>query len=171
MKIDVRAAASRGLIAASLEYAVTELTEDRVASPAALAQLSELLFVEAVRHYASTLTEDTSSWLKGLRDAQIGRALALMHQDIRADWTSEKLAKMVAMSRSAFMCRFTTLVGIPPIRYLTIIRLNSAKSRLAETSISIAQLAFDVGYESEDAFSRAFKRVFGMSPANWRMKN
>jgi AraC-like DNA-binding protein len=168
LKIDVRAGAARGLIEASLDYAAREMADGRVASPAALAQLSELLFVEAVRHYASTLTEETSGWLKGMSDPQIGRALSLIHADIKINWTAEALAKAVAMSRSAFMSRFAALVGVPPIRYLTQFRLGTAKTLLSETAKTVSQVAFDIGYDSEDAFSRAFKREFGTSPANWR---
>lgn len=168
IKIDVRAAAARGLIEASLEYAAKEVAAGCVGSPAELAQLSELLFVEAVRHYASTLPEDAGGWLKGLKDPQMGQALALIHADITTHWTVANLAKAVAMSRSAFMTRFTSLIGLPPIKYLTTHRLNAAKTLLAETSKTVAQVAFSVGYESEDAFSRAFKREFGASPAHWR---
>ena len=168
IKIDVRAAAARGLIEASLEYAAKEIAQGRVGSPADLAQLSELLFVEAVRHYASTLPEDAGGWLKGLNDPQVGQALVLIHADIATRWSVEDLAKSVAMSRSAFMNRFTSLIGMPPIKYLTTLRLNAAKTILVQSSKTVAQVAFSVGYESEDAFSRAFKREFGASPANWR---
>jgi AraC-like DNA-binding protein len=168
LKIDVRAASSRGMIEASLEYASQEMAEGRVASSAALAQLSELLFVEAVRHYSNGLPAETSGWLKAVSDPQIGRALSLIHSDIKISWTADALAKTVAMSRSAFMSRFTTLVGMPPSRYRTLFRMNTAKNLLTETTRTVSQIAFDIGYESEDAFSRAFKREFGTPPAKWR---
>jgi AraC-like DNA-binding protein len=91
-----------------------------------------------------------------------------MHQNIAEPWTAEALAKEVALSRSAFTDRFTTLVGVPPIRYLTSWRMETAKLQLRETAKSIAQVAYTVGYESEEAFSRAFKREVGVSPAPWR---
>ena len=168
MKIDVRKIASRGIIEASVEYAATELAEGRVASPAKLAQISELLFVEAVREFAATSKSHDNGWLRGLSDPQIGRSLALMHQDTTSSWTSESLAIAVGMSRSAFMSRFTALVGLPPIKYLTKFRLTMARTKLAETRRSVAQIAFEAGYELEDAFSRAFKREFEVSPTKWR---
>ena len=133
-----------------------------------MSRLSELLFVEAVRHYASTVPNDEAGWLRGLRDPQIGRALALIHQNIAAPWSAEALAKEVALSRSAFVDRFKSLVGLPPIRYLTVWRMQTARLTLRETSQTIAQVARSVGYESEEAFSRAFKREVGLPPARWR---
>jgi transcriptional regulator GlxA family with amidase domain len=106
--------------------------------------------------------------LKGLEDPRVGRALALIHRDISSPWSAEALAREVSMSRSAFVHRFTTLMGMPPIRYLTLWRLQTAKLHLRETQKTIAQLSHFVGYESEEAFSRAFKREFGLPPARWR---
>jgi transcriptional regulator GlxA family with amidase domain len=133
-----------------------------------MSRLSEVLLVEAVREYASKLADTELGWLKGVRDPQIGKALALIHHNIAAAWTAERLAREVALSRSAFVERFTELVGMPPIRYLTTWRLQTAKLLLKETVKSVAQLAHEVGYESEEAFSRAFKREFGASPTKWR---
>lgn len=168
LKLDVRDATSREWVEASVRFAAAELAEGRVGPSSVMARLSELLFVEAVRHYAQTLDGDAHGWLSGLRDPQIGRALALMHRDMAADWSAETLAREVALSRSAFMDRFAELVGVPPIRYLTSLRLQTAKLELQETRKTIAQLAHAVGYGSEEAFSRAFKREFGLSPQNWR---
>ena len=106
--------------------------------------------------------------MRGLADPYIGRALTLIHQNLAAPWTNETLAKEVALSRSAFVERFTSAVGVPPIRYLTQWRLQAAKLNLQETRRTIAQLANSVGYDSEEAFSRAFKREFGVSPSQWR---
>ena len=97
-----------------------------------MSRLSETLLVEAVRHYASTLADQSGSWLNGINDPQVGRALALIHHNIGAQWSAESLAKEVAMSRSAFTDRFTTLVGMPPIRYLTVWRMQTAKLNLRE---------------------------------------
>jgi AraC-like DNA-binding protein len=168
LKVDIRHATSREWVEASVRFAAAELAEGRVGPSSVMARLSELLFVEAVRHYAATLDTQARGWLSGLKDPQIGRALALMHRDVAADWSAESLAREVALSRSAFMDRFTDLVGVPPIRYLTGLRLQSAKLELQETRKTIAQLAHAVGYGSEEAFSRAFKREFGVSPQNWR---
>jgi AraC-like DNA-binding protein len=121
-----------------------------------------------MRQYSVTFGDQNTGWLKALTDPQIGRALALIHDKISSPWSADALAKEVSMSRSAFVDRFTTLVGMPPIRYLTIWRLQTAKLSLRETRKTIAQLAQLVGYGSDEAFSRAFKREFGLSPARWR---
>ncbi len=168
LKIDMRRAASRDWIEASVRFAANELAEGRMASSSVLTRLSESLLTEAVRQYASTLAEEEIGWLKGVKDPHIGRALALIHRQLGAPWSAETLAREVALSRSAFVERFTSLVGMPPIRYLTVWRLQSAKLNLRETRRTIAQLAYSVGYESEEAFSRAFKREFGVPPARWR---
>ena len=167
-EIDVRDAASREWIEASVRFAASELAEGRLASSDVITRLSESLLTEAVRQYSTTLAEEEVGWLKGLKDPQVGRALALIHHKLDAPWTSEELAREVALSRSAFVERFTTLIGMPPIRYLTFWRLQTAKLGLREARKTIAQLAYSVGYESEEAFSRAFKREFGVPPARWR---
>lgn len=171
LTLDLREVASREWIEASLRFAAHELAAGRLASSSALARLSELLLVEAVRAYAQRLGESEVGWLKGLADPQIGRALALIHRDLAHPWTAEELAKAAAMSRSAFIERFTALVGLPPIRYLTSGRLNRARLRLRDPRPAIAALAHEVGYESEEAFSRAFKREYGLSPAHWRARH
>jgi len=168
LKLDVRQGTSRDWVEASVRFAANELTEGRLASSSVMSRLSELLLVEAVREYSSTLGNREAGWLKGLADPQVGRALALIHHNTSAPWSAEALAREVALSRSAFVDRFTTLVGMPPIRYLTVWRLQTAKLNLRETRTTIAQLAHSVGYESEEAFSRAFKREFGLPPARWR---
>lgn len=168
LKLDVGDGASRDWIEASVRYAADELRKGRFAAASVMSRLSESLLVEAVRSYAATLAEHETGWLRGLADPQIGRALALIHHDTRAPWSNETLAKEVAMSRSAFADRFTALVGTSPIRYLTLWRLQTAKLNLRETPMTIAQLAHSVGYESEEAFSRAFKREYGVPPARWR---
>jgi AraC-like DNA-binding protein len=121
-----------------------------------------------VRQYASALPDEETGWLQGLKDPHVGRALALIHQKVNAPWVAEDLANEVALSRSAFVERFSALVGIPPIRYLTLCRLQLAKLQLRESAKAVGQIAHMVGYESEEAFSRAFKREFGWSPARWR---
>lgn len=168
LKLDLGEGASRDWIEASVRFAADELRRGRFASASVMSRLSESLLVEAVRNYASTLGEHETGWLKGLADPQIGRALALIHQDMRTAWTNETLAREVALSRSAFVARFGALVGTAPMRYLTLWRLQTAKLNLRESRMTVAQLAYSVGYESEEAFSRAFKREFGLSPALWR---
>ncbi len=168
LKLDIRDGASRDWVEASVRFAARELQAGKFASSAVMSRLSELLFVEAVRDYASGLEAGQAGWLGGLKDPNIGQALALLHSRIDRDWTTEALAREVSMSRSAFSERFTGLVGMPPIRYLTHWRLQAAKERLRNSRQSIAQIAHTVGYESEGAFNRAFKREFGEPPARWR---
>ena len=168
LTLDVKQATSRNWIEASIRFAANELAQGRFAASSVMSRLSELLFVEAVRQYSSNLGEKNAGWLRGLKNPQVGRALALIHHDLREPCSAEFLAKEVAMSRSAFTDRFTALVGMPPIRYQTLWRLQSARVQLRETRKQVAQVAYSVGYESEEAFSRAFKKEYGASPAHWR---
>jgi len=168
LKLDVREGVSRDWVEASVRYAASELTAGKFASSSLMSRLSELLFVEAVRQYSVTSTDQDAGRLKGVADPQIGRALAAIHHNISSPWSADSLAREVSMSRSAFVDRFTTLIGVPPIRYLTIWRLQKAKLSLRETRKTIAKLTQEVGYGSKEAFSRAFKREFGLSPARWR---
>ena len=168
VKIDIRYGTSRELIEASVRFAAGELADGQLASSSVLVRLSELLLTEAIRQYSSTIGEEEAGWLKGLKDPYVGRALALIHHQLKEPWSVGALAKEVALSRSAFVERFTSIVGMSPIRYLTVWRLQTARINLRETTKTINQLAHSVGYESEEAFSRAFKREFGLSPARWR---
>ena len=133
-----------------------------------LAKLSELLFVEAMRRYAESLPAGQQGWLAALRDPQLGRALALMHAEPARAWTVDELAREVALSRSALGERFAELVGEPPMQYLTRWRLALAAQSLRAGGEAVARIAERVGYESEAAFNRAFKREFGSPPAKWR---
>lgn len=168
LKIDIRKGTSRDWVEASVRFAASELIAVGQASSSVVLRLSELLFIEAVRNYSESLGDQEGGWLKGFADRHVGRALALIHSHIGNPWSVESLARGVGLSRSAFIDRFSKLVGMPPIRYLTVWRLQTAKLNLRETQIAIGQLASSVGYESEEAFSRAFKREFGLPPARWR---
>lgn len=168
VKIDIRTAGSREWIEASVRFAAGELAEGRLTSSGVMSRLAESLLTEAIRQYSATLGEQDVGWLNGMKDPQIGRVLAQIHHRLNAPWSAESLAREAALSRSAFVERFTSLVGIPPIRYLTMWRLQTAKLGLKESSKTVAQLAHSVGYNSEEAFSRAFKREYGLSPAQWR---
>jgi AraC-like DNA-binding protein/mannose-6-phosphate isomerase-like protein (cupin superfamily) len=168
LKLDVRATASGAWIESSFRFAASEIAAGRMGSTTVIAKLSELLFVEAVSQYVASLSADRRGWLAGLRDPQIGRALALLHARPAEGWTTEALALEVGMSRSVLAERFTLLVGQPPMHYLTLWRMHLAEERLREGRGSLAQIALAVGYESEAAFSRAFKREFGAAPGEWR---
>ncbi len=149
-------------------FAVMEASEKRAGGGGVLSKLGELMFVELVRRYVESLPEDSMGWLGGLRDRHIGRALNLLHAEPTGAWTLDRLAREVGLSRSSFAERFTGFVGIPPMQYLQRWRLQMAASRLCESNTSIAVVAAEVGYESEAAFSRAFKKMIGEPPAEWR---
>jgi AraC-like DNA-binding protein len=166
--LHLRAAEGDGWLAGFTQQAVAESRARRPGGEAMLARMSEMLFVDAVRRYADTLGPDAGGWLAGLRDRYVGRALALMHERPARDWTIDELGREVGLSRSALHERFTALVGLPPMQYLVQWRMQLAARRLLETRASVAQIALDVGYESEAAFVRAFKRVVGQPPARWR---
>lgn len=166
--LDINGRACADWIAASFRYAAQEVASGRAGSQTVLAKLSELLFVEAVRHYAETLPPDRKGWFAGLREPVVGRALALMHSRVAHPWTTEALAAAVHLSRSAFAERFTQLVGVPPISYLAEWRMQLAAARLRDTPRSIGQIAAELGYESEATFTRAFKRTIGVAPGRYR---
>jgi AraC family transcriptional regulator, alkane utilization regulator len=147
---------------------VRESTALRPGAGSMLAKLAELMFVEALRRYIELLPPGGKGWLAGVRDAHVGRALALLHAAPGRHWTVDELAREAALSRSALAERFTALVGESPIQYLMRWRLALAARALRSGADAIAQLAERSGYESEAAFSRAFKREFGMPPAAWR---
>jgi AraC-like DNA-binding protein len=149
-------------------FAVMEASEKRAGGGGILSKLGELMFVELVRDYVETLPQDSRGWLGGLRDRHVGRALNLLHAEPTRAWTLDQLAKEAGLSRSSFAERFTGFVGIPPMQYLQKWRLQMAASRLLEGTAGIAAIAAEVGYESEAAFSRAFKRMIGEPPAEWR---
>ena len=171
LKLDVRSTPLGAWVESSFRFAVSQIAAGRVGSTTVIAKLSELLFVEAVSQYITGLPDDKQGWLAGLRDSQIGKALALMHAKPANDWSAEALAVEVGMSRSGFAERFTTLVGQPPMQYLTNWRMQLAAQRLRETPESIATIGFGVGYDSEAAFSKAFKREIGVAPAAWRRQS
>jgi AraC-like DNA-binding protein len=171
LKLDVRATASGTWIESSFRFAVSETAAGRVGSATVIAKLSELLFVQAISQYVASLPAEQRGWLAGLRDPHIGQALALLHARPTEGWTAEALALEVGMSRSVFAERFTALVGQPPMQYLTGWRMHVAAQQLREGRGNVAQVGFAVGYESEAAFSRAFKRQFGASPGAWRRQS
>jgi AraC-like DNA-binding protein len=161
---------TRDWIASSFRYAAAELAAGRPGTDTMLAKLSELLFVEAVRACIDALPDGRTGWLAGLRDPYVGRALALLHDRVAHAWTVEALAREVGLSRSALGERFAFLLGEPPMRYLTRWRMQLASLRLRESQDALAQIAAEVGYDSEAAFNRAFKREFGVPPAAWRKR-
>jgi AraC-like DNA-binding protein len=158
-----------GPLGAYVRFAQAEAKHRRIGGESVLSRLSELMFVDVVRRYLETLPEDRTGWLAGLRDRFVGRALAALHRNPGKDWSLESLAREVGLSRSALAERFTQFVGQPPMQYLTNWRMQVAASHLLSTTDSVAAVANRVGYESEAAFSRAFKKAVGTPPGEWRV--
>jgi AraC-like DNA-binding protein len=168
LRIPVGDAQASSLLRELLRAGVSESSASRPGGASMLAKLSELMFVEALRRYVENLPPQGKGWLAGVRDAQIGRALAMLHGDPGRAWTVEELARTVALSRSALAERFAALVGESPIQYLIRWRLALAAQMLRAGREAVARIAERSGYESETAFSRAFRREFGVGPAAWR---
>jgi len=161
-----------GWLATLLKVAAKESDEGgaRPGNQNVLVRLSELMFVEAIRRYIETLPPEETGWLAGLRDPVIGEALAALHGSPEEPWTVERLARSVGVSRSVLAERFTEMVGQPPMQYLALWRMQLA-SRLLADGGRVAAVAASAGYESEAAFSRAFKKVMGQAPAAWRRES
>ena len=155
-------------IRSTFTYAAQAIAAGRPGSETVLAKLSELLFIEAVRRHVATLDPDATGWLAGLRDSYVSRALTLFHGEIARPWTMDELGREVGLSRSALADRFQRLVGQPPMSYLARWRMEVAAQQLRSSSAGLAQIANSVGYEAEEAFSRAFKKAHGVAPATWR---
>jgi AraC-like DNA-binding protein len=168
VRIPIGDGPASALLRELLRSGVRESSAPRAGTKSMLAKLAELLFVEALRRYAETLPPEGRGWLAGARDAHVGRALALMHAEPGKAWTVDDLAREAAISRSALGDRFTALVGEPPMQYLMRWRLALAAQTLRSGKEAISRIAARSGYDSEAAFSRAFKREFGVPPAAWR---
>jgi len=168
LRIPIGDGPAAALLRELLRVGVRESSASRPGTESMLAKLSELMFVEAMRRYAESLPPEGKGWLAGVRDAHIGRALALLHGEPGRAWTVDELARKVALSRSALAERFAALVGEPPMQYLMRWRLALAAQTLRSSGEAVARVAERSGYESEAAFNRAFKREFGMPPAAWR---
>ena len=150
------------------QLAAEESARKRPGAEALLERLSEMMFVDAIRRHVEQLPEQSTGWLAGLRDRFVGRALALLHDKPAGEWTVEELSRQVGLSRSALHERFVDLIGQPPMQYLTQWRMQAASRLLRDTRSTVASIAIDVGYDSEAAFARAFKRSTGVPPAAWR---
>lgn len=155
-------------IRSTFQYAAHEVAQGQTGSTAVLSKLSELLFVEAVQHYVRSLPDRQTGWLAGLRDLGLSRALALMHANVARAWSVEELAREAGLSRSSLAERFTRMIGVAPMHYLADWRLQVAGQKLKDSNDPLVRIAEQVGYESEAAFSRAFKKKFGAAPATWR---
>lgn len=152
----------------TLYYLIREAQAQSSSNQLMLSRLTELMFVEVLRHYMQELAPDQKGWLAGLKDPCVNRAITLLHAQPARAWTVHDLAHDAGVSRSALADRFTDLIGESPMRYLTGWRIHLAKQLLSEGNHNLAEVAERVGYESEYAFNRAFKRQVGKPPAAWR---
>jgi AraC-like DNA-binding protein len=168
LKVNIRHDASGQWLENSIRYSVGDGGEARPGGEAVLAKLSEVLFVETLRRYIALLPSEQTGWLAGVRDPDVGKVLALLHHKPAHPWTIASLAKEVGISRSVLAERFRRYLSETPIAYLTRWRLQLGAQLLKSTSSSVLQIAGEVGYESEPAFNRAFKREFGLPPARYR---
>jgi AraC-like DNA-binding protein len=167
-KVNIRTDQSGQWLENSILHLVEEAASGRIGSDAILAKLSEALFVDTLRRYVAGLPEQQTGWLTGARDPIVGKSLGLLHSRIAHPWTIADLAEEVGISRSALVERFTRYLAEPPMTYLTRWRLQLAARSLEKTSRGVADIAAQVGYESEAAFNRAFKREFGQPPGRYR---
>jgi len=151
-----------------LRSVVEESNRKRPGGEAVLERMSEMLFVEVLRRYVDSMPADATGWLAGMRDASVGRALAVMHDRPAHAWTIERLGEEVGLSRSSLHERFVHFIGQPPMQYLAAWRMQLAAASLRDTDAKVIEVALHVGYENEAAFSRAFRRAVGESPAAWR---
>ena len=168
IKISAREDATGKWLEDSIRYLVGEADRSRPGQSVLLSRMAEALFVETLRRYMERLPPEHIGWLAGARDPIVGGALALLHQQPSASWTVDELATQVGASRSVLTERFARFLGEPPLTYLARWRLQLAARLLKQGAKPIAQLAFDVGYESQAAFNRAFKREFGVAPGRYR---
>jgi len=170
-KVSIRNDGSGRWLENSIRFSVNEADASRAGGEAVLAKLSEVLFVETLRTYIAHLPPEQTGWLAGARDSEVGRSLALMHRNPAQPWTIASLAKEAGVSRSVLAERFRHFLNEPPMAYLTRWRLQLGAQMLVSTSYSVAQIASEVGYESEAAFNRAFKREFEAPPARFRSQS
>jgi len=168
VKVNIRTDRSGQWLESSILHLVEEAASGRAGSEAILAKLSEALFVDTLRRHVAQMPERRAGWLAGACDPIVGRSLALLHSRVDHAWTIADLAKQVGLSRSALVERFSRHLAEPPMSYLARWRLQLAARALTSTPRGIAQIASEVGYQSEAAFHRAFKREFGAPPAQYR---
>jgi len=170
LKVNLRTDARGQWLENSIQFAVKETADAQPGAEAMLSRLSEVLFVESLKRFINQLPQGETGWLAGTRSPEVGKALALMHREPARAWTIAELAKEVGSSRSVLAERFRHYIGEPPMSYLTQWRLQIGARLLTSGNASVAEIAADVGYESEQAFNRAFKRRFSLPPARFRKR-
>jgi transcriptional regulator GlxA family with amidase domain len=170
-KVSIRNDAAGRWLENSIRFSVEQADRLHAGGEAVLAKLSEVVFIETLRAYIARLPAEQTGWLAGARDSEVGKTLALMHREPSRPWTLADLAREAGISRSVLAERFRHYLNETPMAYLTRWRLQLGAQMLGSTNYSVAQIAGDVGYESEAAFNRAFKRDFGVPPARFRTQS
>jgi len=170
VKVGVRGSNAGIWLEASLRYALAEARSPRPGGQGVLAKLAEVLFIEVLRIYMNEQAEGRTGWLAGVNDRIVGAALRALHAEPARPWTLEELARISGTSRSVLAERFPHLVGLAPMQYLAQWRMLLATNLLARSNAPLARIAQEVGYQTDTAFSRAFRREYGMPPAAWRRR-
>lgn len=168
IKIDGEAETSVGIVGSISSLLESEAQNISVGAEAVIARLADILVIASMRQYLSELSDDKLGWLGALEDDRIGRSLKLIHDKPDTHWSLEDLAAEIGMSRTSFAQQFKRLVGNTPMEYLTEWRMSLAFSKLQLSKDTVLSIALDIGYQSEAAFSRAFKKVIGKSPGEVR---
>ncbi len=166
--VDTLTAGSGDWLAATMRFVAGEAGAMRPGAETVITRLADVVVVEAIRSWITSAPANDIGWLNGLRDPRIGKAISAIHGAPQENWTLARLADVAGVSRSAFSARFTDLVGMPAMRYLAYWRMVLARDRLLTTTLPIAAIAAELGYESEPSFSRAFSRVFAIPPGRLR---
>ena len=168
VRVNVRGSNAGIWLEASVRYALAEARSPRPGGAGVLAKLAEVLFIEVLRLYMNERGENGSGWLAGVRDRIVGAALQCLHRNPAHPWTLEELAREANTSRSVLAERFQEMVGNSPMQYLTQWRMLLAANLLRRGNAPLARVAEEVGYQTDTAFSRAFRREFGLPPVAWR---
>jgi AraC-like DNA-binding protein len=168
LRVNMRGSSAGAWLETSVRYALAEARSPRPGGAGVLAKLAEVLFIEALRMYMNEQSEGRTGWLAGVRDRIVGAALNALHKNPAHAWTLEELAQTANTSRSVLAERFQQLVGTSPMQYLTQWRMLLAANLLSRSNAPLARIAEDVGYQTDTAFSRAFRREYGAPPATWR---
>ena len=168
LRVSVRGSNAGVWLEASVRYALAEARSPRPGGAGVLAKLAEVLFIEVLRLHMNQEEHCTTGWLAGVRDRIVGSALTALHNEPARQWTLEELAREASTSRSVLAERFQELVGMPPMHYLTQWRMLLAANLLSRSNAPLSRIAEDVGYQTDTAFSRAFRREYGAPPAAWR---